>query len=77
MTDFSFFDPDRFDIDKFTDAMTGQFTPVARMFNTTKWQSWVGGDHAVDENHPGFDLIEKPVTFLPIIGPGTTTQAKR
>ena len=52
-----------FDIDQLANAQHAQFAPVARPLHSAERQPRVGGDHLIDEHHPGLDLVDEALAL--------------
>jgi len=48
--------PDRFCVCEFADACSAQFATKTGAFYAAEWQTRIGGDHRVDENHSAVQL---------------------
>ena len=69
-------DPNRLDIHKFANTEFPKFTAIPGIFDSTKWKSWIGSNHAVDENTPRLYFINEPFFFSGLIGPRGRTESK-
>ena len=68
--------PDRFRVCEFADACGAQFATKTGAFYAAEWQTRIGGDHRVDENHSAIQLRCEKLLLLAIFGPRARTQAE-
>src|SRR6266513_1614705 len=68
--------PDRFCACEFTNACGAQFATKTGAFYAAEWQTRIGGNHRVDENHSAVQLRRKKFLLLAIFGPCARTQAE-
>src|SRR5205807_7429064 len=76
ITRLALLNPDGFDVCEFADAEGAQLAAVAGPLHATERQPRVGGYHAIDEHHAGFDLVDQAFAFLFVVGPGAGAQPK-
>ena len=68
--------PDRFRVREFANARGAEFASETGTFHTAEWQTRIGGDHRVDENHSAVQLRYEKFLLLAIFGPCARTQAE-
>src|SRR6266496_238788 len=68
--------PDRFRVREFADACGTQLATKTGAFYAAEWQTRIGGDHRVDENHSAVQLRCEKFLLLAIFGPCARTQAE-
>jgi len=68
--------PDRFRVREFANACGTQFAAETGTFYAAEWQTRIGGDHRVDENHSAVQLRCEKFLLLAIFGPCARTQAE-
>src|SRR5919198_325888 len=54
-----------------------EFASKTGTFHTAEWQTRIGGDHRVDENHSSFQIRREELLFLGIIRPRAGGKTKR
>src|SRR6266478_6410759 len=69
-------DPDRFPIHEFANPRSTQLSAKSGTFHAAERQSWIGGDHRIDENHPRLKLGCEQLLFGPIVRPGARTETE-
>src|SRR5438067_5471751 len=68
--------PDRFRIGKFADSGHAELAAEPGTLYATEWQTWIGGDHRVNEHHSGVQLGSEKFLFLAIFGPRARAEAE-
>ena len=68
--------PDRFRVREFADACGTQFAAETGTFHTAEWQTRIGRDHRVDENHSAVQVRYETFLLLGIFGPRARIQAE-
>src|SRR6266576_5572998 len=68
--------PDRFCVCEFANACGAQLATKTGAFYAAEWQTRIGGDHRVDENHSAVQLRYENFLLLAIFGPCARTQAE-
>ena len=69
-----FLNPHRLDIRKLANPIRTKFPAMSRMLYTTEWQTGIGRNHAVDEDHPCFDFIDEALALMLVVRPGAGSQ---
>src|SRR5262249_54311049 len=69
--------PDRFRVREFANAGGAQFATEAGAFYAAEWQTRIGGDHRIDENHAAVQLRCEKFLLSAIIGPRARAQPER
>src|SRR4029450_11675467 len=68
--------PNRFRVREFADAGGAELAAEAGTLDAAKRQSWIGGDHRVDENHSAVQLRCEKFLLLAIFGPCARTKSE-
>lgn len=68
--------PDRLDIYEFAYAERGKLSSIAAAFDSAKWQTRIGGRHAVDEDSACLDAMRQFAGTLYVLGPQIAAEPK-
>lgn len=68
--------PDCFGVGEFADAVGAEFAAVAGGFHAAERETGVGGDHGIDEDQAGFEVVDEALALGGIVGPGAGAQAE-
>src|SRR5215469_11605504 len=67
-------DPHRLHVREFPNSHSSQFPSVPGPLRPSKGNPGIGSHHAVNEHHPGIELIDELLLLHGVIGPGAGSQ---
>ena len=72
----AFPDPDGLDVREFPNPVDRKFAAMAGLLHAAKRKSRIGANHAVDEHHACFNLVNELLALLYVVRPCARSKAK-